>query len=742
MSSTIKTALILAAGNGSRLVTVSEGKPKPLVELNGRPLIEHILLGAREAGIERFVVVAGFRADAIRSWAERQRLDGTQIEVVENPQYKTKANGISVLQARHLIAEPFLLLMADHVFEPETAAALLRQRVGPGEAILAVDTKLDSIFDMDDATKVRRKGPYIIDIGKQLSQYDAVDTGMFLCTPGVSGVGAGNRERRLFAFGWNAPAVPRAQVPCLRYRRRAPGRMWIRPRRLPMQNSCLRGRTTSTEHRWMSLMSKSSSNRRPLRVLAALMGIALLVSLIIRTGAGTVIEHAKAVGWGMVLIVALGGISHLLRTCAWRLSFRSDLRGISLARLFALRLISEATGNFGLAGQVIGDSMRISLLGPAIPIADRISSVAFDRGIYIVSAALLSVSAMLTCVSLLPLPGAWRLYALLFAAAMAGVVGLALVGFGRQWRLASVAARGIQRLPLAKKWLAGKVAVIESAEENLLSFRSQAPRSFWTAIFLYIGSQVLAITEVYLLLRFMGVRIAAAGALVIEGFTKLISVVGAVNPGNIGTYEGGNLVLAHLLGFSAGAGLTLALCRRARALFWAGVGALCLIFSRGREQSQHEPVDEMRSGKAPESQAVGASETGELGRGNALAVIIAVENQENSGAFMPALARVGALPVLLRAILSAQQMLRPSRIVVSLSSSPARVVKEELRRTGRLPQSMEWRDQGLGTDCAPSCGTSQPRQIALCCSRELRSTNRRCCRRSVTGKIRVTPSST
>ena len=452
-------------------------------------------------------------------------------------------------------------------------------------------------------------------------------------------------------------------------------------------------------------MSKSSSSRRPFRVFAALMGIALLVSLIIRIGAGTVIEHAKAVGWGMVLIVALGGISHLLRTYAWRLSFRSDLRGISLARLFALRLISEAIGNFGLAGQVVGDTMRVSLLGPAVPIADRISSVAFDRGIYIVSAALLSVSAMLACVSVLPLPGAWRLYALLFAAAMAVVVGLALVGFGRRWRLASAAARGIQRLPLARKWLAGKVSVIDSAEENLLSFRSQAPRFFWTAILLYIGSQVLAIAEVYLLLRFMGVRITSVGALVIEGFTKLISIVGALNPGNIGTYEGGNLVLAHLLGFSAGAGLTLALCRRARALFWAGVGALCLIaFSRGREQSQPEPVDGTWSGKAPESQAAGAPAAGSLDLRNELAVIIVVENQENGGAFIPALARVGALPVLLRGILSAQQMLQPSRIVVSLPSSTARVLKEELRRTGRLPQSVEWRDTTSGTDLSSLVG--------------------------------------
>ena len=188
MSAPIKLALILAAGNGSRLATASGPLPKPLVELHGRPLIEHILLGAREAGIERFVIVAGFRAEAIRSWAASQHFHGIEIEVVENPQYKNKANGVSVLQARHAIAEPFLLLMTDHIFEPETAAALLRQPLEPDGAILAVDRKLECIFDMDDATKVLRNRQYILEIGKQLPRYDAVDTGMFLCSPAVFSV--------------------------------------------------------------------------------------------------------------------------------------------------------------------------------------------------------------------------------------------------------------------------------------------------------------------------------------------------------------------------------------------------------------------------------------------------------------------------------------------------------------------------------------------------------------------------
>jgi 1L-myo-inositol 1-phosphate cytidylyltransferase len=144
-----------------------------------------VLLDAHAAGIERFVIVLGYRSDAIQSWVRGRRFPGMEIEFVENSEYKNKANGISVLKARNTIAEPFLLLMSDHVFESQTAAILLRQRLEEKSAILAVDRKLDCIFDMDDATKVRCAGDYIIEIGKELIRYDAVDTGMFLCTPAL-----------------------------------------------------------------------------------------------------------------------------------------------------------------------------------------------------------------------------------------------------------------------------------------------------------------------------------------------------------------------------------------------------------------------------------------------------------------------------------------------------------------------------------------------------------------------------
>src|SRR5690349_17578402 len=177
-------ALILAAGNGSRIRNVSGTLPKPLVPFNGRPLLEHVLLGARDAGIDRFVIVVGYRGDAIRSWVASRHFRGMRIDFVENSEYN-KSNGVSVLRGGEAIYQNFLLLMSDHIFESETAAALLRQRVEDDGTILAVDRKLETIFDMDDATKVRCIGDYIVDIGKEITHYDAVDTGMFLCTPAI-----------------------------------------------------------------------------------------------------------------------------------------------------------------------------------------------------------------------------------------------------------------------------------------------------------------------------------------------------------------------------------------------------------------------------------------------------------------------------------------------------------------------------------------------------------------------------
>src|SRR5260370_26913383 len=177
----VNECLIIAGGNGRRIASVSGGVPKPPVPLRGIPLLEHVITSGLEAGITRFVIVVGYRADQIRHWFAERALSGICVTIIENSEYH-KANGVSALAAKAELHHPFLLLMSDHIFEPKTAKALAQQPLGDGQVILAVDHNGDRGFDIDDATKVKCEADHIVDIGKDLAPHDALDTGMFLCS--------------------------------------------------------------------------------------------------------------------------------------------------------------------------------------------------------------------------------------------------------------------------------------------------------------------------------------------------------------------------------------------------------------------------------------------------------------------------------------------------------------------------------------------------------------------------------
>jgi hypothetical protein len=232
----------------------------------------------------------------------------------------------------------------------------------------------------------------------------------------------------------------------------------------------------------------------------------------------------------------------------------------------------------------------VYLLGSTLPIADSISSVTLDRGLYIVTSALVSVTGILAALLLLSLSGAWRLYAFLFAGLLAALLGVTAMAFRRRWPVFSGAAHVIGSLPWFKNWLDGRQSVIDSAERNLFSFYHETPKAFWASLILNLACHGMAILEVYLLFHFMGARTGLLGAFVLEAFTKLINVVGALNPGNFGTYEAGNMILTRLLGITGPAGLTLGLCRRARSLFWKGMGFLCLIAMSRSNQLAHRSL--------------------------------------------------------------------------------------------------------------------------------------------------------
>lgn len=178
--------LIIAAGFGSRLQAL--GPSKPLVEVAGVPLIEHVVRRAIDGGASEFVVVTGHLADHVESFlSELSERLGVAISTVRTPDWNLP-NGHSILAASPLLGnDPHILLMADHLFDPNILARLIAYHSDAQALTLAVDRRLGNpLVDLEDVTRVQiDQNGAIVEIGKLLPDYNAFDTGIFIAGPAL-----------------------------------------------------------------------------------------------------------------------------------------------------------------------------------------------------------------------------------------------------------------------------------------------------------------------------------------------------------------------------------------------------------------------------------------------------------------------------------------------------------------------------------------------------------------------------
>ncbi len=167
------------AGEGSRLRGSDNTFLKPFVPLLGRPLISYALDALIRAGIKTVDFVVGYESGRMIEQVKQLIPSGLSASFIENRDWQ-KQNGISLLAAAGHVSKPFLLTMSDHLFDDAVVDHLLDSSE-PGFLNIAVDRKLDSIFDLEDAMKVQTSGDRITDIGKELRYYDAIDSGLFVC---------------------------------------------------------------------------------------------------------------------------------------------------------------------------------------------------------------------------------------------------------------------------------------------------------------------------------------------------------------------------------------------------------------------------------------------------------------------------------------------------------------------------------------------------------------------------------
>lgn len=158
---TISKAIILSAGQGSRLLPLTADMPKCMIDFNGRTLIEWQIEALRANGVRHISVVTGFRTQRVE--AHLAGVTGVEVETIFNPFFQVADNLGTCWIARQAMDRDFIILNGDTIVSDEIVAKLIADARWP--ITVTVDVK-DS-YDEDDM-KVHREGERLMSIGKRL----------------------------------------------------------------------------------------------------------------------------------------------------------------------------------------------------------------------------------------------------------------------------------------------------------------------------------------------------------------------------------------------------------------------------------------------------------------------------------------------------------------------------------------------------------------------------------------------
>jgi phosphatidylglycerophosphate synthase len=308
---------------------------------------------------------------------------------------------------------------------------------------------------------------------------------------------------------------------------------------------------------------------RLLRWAPLAIGIALLAAAVARFDLRTLAAMSASLGVALPIVILINGCSQLIRTLTWRFCLPPDV-ALPFRRLLRIRLAAEAFSYVTISG-IAGEPLKVVLLKDEAPAPAVTASVILERlSFSIVTLTLVGVWAAVTLLTM-PLAPYWRgmfFWFVVVAAIFIVLIAAAVRGEG------TYMSRFLEWLTRLTRGVLGTHALgrfLVQAERQILEFARTDHRRVIRVIALDVVNYLLMATEIWVVLRAIGLASSFATALTIETFTRVASFVFAPIPGSLGALEASHLAVATALGL-APAGAALAIARRARGLFWAGVG--------------------------------------------------------------------------------------------------------------------------------------------------------------------------
>jgi hypothetical protein len=310
-------------------------------------------------------------------------------------------------------------------------------------------------------------------------------------------------------------------------------------------------------------------------VVTALAGLALLVWVVWHVGAAEIAADVRQVGWGIAAVIAIGGLRFLVRAAAWRLCLE-DPAALSIRDAFEAVICGDALGNLTPLGPLVGEPAKAAFVRGRVPLASAVAALAVENVVYTLSAAAMIAAGMIALFLQFELPqtSTGAVMRDVGQIAIVATVGLFSVALWMLWRQPALVSRALGLTPRLRT----HADRIRDLEVQVYTFASRHPGKLPALAAAEIGFHALGVAEVYLTLWLLaGSPPSLMTSFLFESVNRLVTVVFKFVPLRLGVDEAGTAGFATMIGLSATTGLSLAIVRRVRVLFWAAAGGLLLV---------------------------------------------------------------------------------------------------------------------------------------------------------------------
>jgi Lysylphosphatidylglycerol synthase TM region len=304
-------------------------------------------------------------------------------------------------------------------------------------------------------------------------------------------------------------------------------------------------------------------------------GLALLAWIVAYVGVAQIAADFRQVGWGLIAIIAIGGVRFLMRALAWRLCLDPPHR-LAVSDAFSAVICGDTIGNLTPLGPLVGEPAKAAFVRGRVALAPAVTALAIENVLYTLSAAAMIAAGMVALLFRFELPAAIRGVGEI---AIAGTIVLFAVALWLLWRQPALISRALGFVPRAggTSTLRRHAARVRDLEEQIYTFASRH-RGAMPAIALVEGSfHVFGVAEIYLTLWLLsGAPPSLLTAFILETTNRLITVVFKFVPLRLGVDEAGTALFTQVLGLGANIGVMLGIVRKARVLAWTIAGGILL----------------------------------------------------------------------------------------------------------------------------------------------------------------------